>query len=167
MIAATIAIRTERAADASALYALHRAAFKGVVEANLVDALREEGAVVLSLVAEEVGKVFGHVLYSRVVIDGRARAVALAPISVDPARQRRGIGSRLIEEAHRELKSRGETLAFVLGEPGYYGRFGFSREAASAFQTPYDGPYMMALALAASAPRSGKVRYAAPFERLS
>jgi putative acetyltransferase len=123
--------------------------------------------VVLSLVAAEGRRVVGHVLYSRLTIDGRdVGASALAPISVDPWCRRRGIGTRLIEEAHRRLRARNESLVFVLGEPAYYARFGFTTEAAKSFRTPYDGEYMQALRLSADTPASGTVAYPVPFARL-
>jgi putative acetyltransferase len=167
MSAATIAVRVEQPADYQAIHALHRAAFGGDGEGGLVDTLREDGAVVLSLVAAEGRRVVGHVLYSRLTIDGRdVGASALAPISVDPSRQRLGIGTRLIEEAHRRLRAGNESLVFVLGEPGYYARFGFTTEAAKSFRTPYDGENMQALRLSADMPASGTVAYPAPFARL-
>ena len=167
MNAALLTVRPESTGDKSAIHALHCAAFGASTEADLVDRLRDEDAVVLSLVAAEDGRVVGHVLYSRLTIDGEANGVsALAPVAVMPERQKQGIGRRLIETAHRELTARGETLIFVLGAPAYYERLGFSSETAKPFRTPYDGPYMMALALAPGAPSSGTVAYPAPFARL-
>jgi putative acetyltransferase len=167
MSALTVLIRPEADADRAALHALHRAAFGGVVEAGLVDTLRSEGAVVLSLVAEEEGRVAGHVLHSRLTLDPPHTGVsALAPVAVAPERQSHGIGTRLIEEAHRMLAARGEKIVFVLGDPAYYGRFGFSAAAAKPFRTPYDGEYMQALSLAPDAPKSGTVRYPAAFATL-
>jgi putative acetyltransferase len=167
MIATTLTICAEQPGDRAAVHALHRAAFGGDGESDLVDALRDEGAVVLSLVAAEQEHIVGHVLYSRLIIEGHdVGASALAPISVDPSRRRLGIGTRLIEEAHRLLRVRGESLVFVLGEPGYYARFGFTTEAARSFRTPYDGEYMQALRLSADTPASGTVAYPAPFARL-
>ncbi len=167
MSAAAVEIHTEVDADREAIGALHRAAFGGDVEARLVDALHAEGAVVLSLVADEGGEIAGHVLYSRLMLDPpSAGALALAPVSVAPARQKQGIGSRLIGEAHPMLAASGEKIVFVLGDPAFYGRFGFSAAAAKPFRTPYDGEHMQALALAPDAPKSGTVRYPAAFAGL-
>ena len=167
MSAATLEIRAEVAADREAIRALHRAAFGGEAEAKLVEALRGEGAVVLSLVAEQNGEIAGHVLYSRLTLDpSHSEALSLAPAAVLPKRQRQGIGARLIEEAHRMLTMRGEKIVFVLGDPAYYGRFGFSAATAKPFRTPYDGKYMQALILAPDAPKSGRVRYPAAFAGL-
>lgn len=167
MSTATPAIRQETAADREAIYALHLAAFGGEGEAKLVDALRAEGEVVLSLVAEEEAHVVGHVLYSRLTLDPvQSGASSLAPVAVAPERQKQGKGSRLIEEAHRMLAARGEKIVFVLGDPAYYGRFGFSVAAARPFRTPYDGEYMQALALTPDAPKSGAVHYPRAFAGL-
>ena len=164
MTTAALSIRPEASGDGTAL---HCAAFGGCAEADLVDQLREEGAVVLSLVAEEDGRVTGDVLYSRLTIDGKANgASALAPVAVMPGRQKLGIGRRLIDTAHAQFAERGETLVFVVGARAYYERFGFSTETAKPFRTPYDGPYLMALALAPGAPSPGTVTYPAPFARL-
>ena len=162
-----LVIRPEAGGDEAAIRALHREAFGSDTEAKLVDELRDETSFVLSLVAEEEGQVVGHVLYSRLTIDGAPTgASALAPISVDPRRRKQGLASQLIENGHRQLKADGETLVFVLGDPAFYTRFGFSAETAKAFRTPYDGPYMMTLALSPVAPASGTVAYPAPFARL-
>lgn len=161
------AIRPEVAADRAAVHTLNCAAFGRDAEARLVDALRDEGAIVLSLVAEEDGCVIGHVLYSRLTLEPDRRGIsALAPVAVVPERQKQGLAARLIEEAHARLAAQGEKLVLVVGDPSYYRRFGFSVDAAKAFRTPYDGPYLMALALSADAPQSGTVAYPAPFARL-
>ena len=169
MTAGVVNIRSERATDARAIHALHRAAFGGATEADLVDALRSEGSVVLSLVAEEDERIVGHVLYSRVAIEVGAAlvpALALAPLAVAPTRQRNDIGTRLVQEAHRRLAAQAEEMVFVVGDPGYYDRFGFSVAAALPFETPYDGAYVMALALNPSGAKGGAVRYPTPFAHL-
>jgi len=167
MSAATPTIRPEISIDRAAIHALHRAAFGGEGEAKLVDALRTDGAVVLSLVAEEGANIVGHVLYSRLTLDPPSNgALSLAPVAVAPVRQKRGIGSRLIEEAHRMLAASGEKIVFVLGDPAFYGRFGFFAVAAKPFRTPYDGEYMQVLALAPDAPKSGIALYPAAFAGL-
>ncbi len=65
------------------------------------------------------------------------------------------------------LRERGERLVFVLGDPLYYRRFGFSQEAARAYVSDYAGEHFMALPLAADPPPQGLVRYPAPFDGLS
>ena len=165
----TVTIRPERATDASAIHALHRAAFGGATEADLVDALRNDGLIVLSLVAEEGGRIVGHVVYSRLAIEmggALVPALALAPLAVEPARQRNDIGTRLVQEAHRRLAAQAEEMVFVVGDPGYYDRFGFSAAAAVPFETPYDGAHVMALALNPSVAKSGAVVYPPPFAHL-
>lgn len=167
MIAMTLEIRAEAPTDRDGIRAVLCASFGGDGEAQLVDALRGEGAVILSLIAEEDAHVVGHVLYSRLTLDPPYPGVlSLAPVAVAPARQKQGIGSRLIEEAHRMLVARGEKIVFVLGEPAYYRRFGFSAAAAKPFNTPYDGEFMQALILAPNALKSGVVSYPAAFAGL-
>jgi putative acetyltransferase len=161
----SVTLRAEKPGDARAIHALHHAEFKGNAEADLVDEVRETGETVLSLVAEENGKIIGHILFARLILDGAPRAAALGPIAVDLTHQKRGIGGRLIEEGHRLLREMGEKLVFVVGDPAYYSRFGFSREAAAKFDTPYNGPYLMSLALAPDAPTPGKVVYPASYAK--
>jgi len=161
-------IRPEEPGDRSALHALHAAAFGQEAEATLVDQLRADGDLVLSLVADAGGPV-GHIAFSRLSMpDAPAlRACALAPLAVLPHVQGRGIGSALVRDGLERLAGLGWDLALVLGEPGYYGRFGFSAEAARAFETPYDGPYLQALALSAEGKGArGAVSYARAFAEL-
>jgi putative acetyltransferase len=164
----TPAIRDETPADVAVIRAVNEAAFAGAQEADLVDALRRDGDLVLSLVADAGDAVVGHVAFSRMQIDDEgtsAPAIALAPVAVLPTQQRRGIGTTLIGDGLRRLRQSGETLVFVLGEPAYYGRFGFA--AAARFETPYPGPYFQSLALSPRAPSSGTARYARAFAALS
>jgi putative acetyltransferase len=166
----TPAVRDETPADVAAIRAVNEAAFGGAQEADLVDALRRDGDLVLSLVADADNIVAGHVAFSRMQVGGEGAsvpAVALAPVAVLPAQQRRGIGTALIGEGLRRLGQSGETLVFVLGEPAYYGRFGFATAPAARFDTPYPGPYFQSLALSPRAPSSGTVRYARAFAALS
>jgi putative acetyltransferase len=139
------------------------------MEADLVDQLVADGVAVVSIVAEDNG-IVGHVLLSRmnVVADERALdALGLAPVAVVPDRQREGIGSALVEAAVREAKSAGTQMLFLLGEPGFYGRFGFTAVAAKRFDSPYAGPYFQALPLVDLPPvRSGIAKYAPAFDDL-
>jgi putative acetyltransferase len=162
----TPVVRDETPADVAAIRAVNEAAFGGAQEADLVDALRHDGDLLLSLVADAGDVVAGHVAFSRMQVGGDP-AVALAPVAVLPAQQRRGIGTALIGEGLRRLGQSGETLVFVLGEPAYYGRFGFAAAPAARFDTPYPGAYFQSLALSPRAPSSGTVRYARAFAALS
>jgi putative acetyltransferase len=161
----TLAVRDETPADFAAIRAVNEAAFGGAQEADLVDALRRDGDLLLSLVADD-GGVIGHAAFSRVQVEGDP-AVALAPVAVRPERQRRGAGTALIEHGLQRLRQSGETLVFVLGEPAYYDRFGFAAAPAARFETPYPGPYFQSLALSPRAPSFGAVRYARAFAALS
>ena len=139
------------------------AAFDQGTEADLVDALRDSGDAVLSLVADDDGEIVGHVLLSK--LRAPDQCVALAPVSVTPGRQNQGIGSKLIFEGLARARRDGWRAMFVLGEPGYYQRFGFNAATAEKFETPYPKPYFMALKLAPHAlnGRAGEVIYAPPF----
>ena len=94
-----------------------------------------------------------------------AATVALAPLAVLPERQRGGVGRALVDHAHRLLRDRGEALSIVLGDPAYYGRFGYSRERARAFSSAYQCDAFQALAWR-DAPDGGRVAYAPAFARL-
>lgn len=125
-----VIIRPEEPQDRDAIRALLLSAFGGEVEARLVEALRAAGDVVLSLVAERDGAVRGHILFSRLMVRGEEDfpAVALAPLAVDPAHQREGNGTALVKDAHLRFQREGELLCVVLGDPAYYGRFGFAAD---------------------------------------
>ncbi|MCB2053446.1 MAG: N-acetyltransferase [Geminicoccaceae bacterium] len=159
-----LAIREERPGDANAIRAVLEQAFGRAAEADLVDALRASGDVVTALVAIEAEKVVGHVTTSR--LDAPMRAVALAPVAVRPERQGRGIGSRLIEAAIAAARAAGEQSILLLGEPAFYGRFGFRVEAARGYACAYAGPFLMALTLDPAAPMRGRIDYPAPFSAL-
>jgi putative acetyltransferase len=162
-------IRTEKPADAAAIGEVVTAAFGQPLEAELVRRLRSEGDLVLSLVAEDEGAIIGHVAFSRAWIehDGmRSPGIALAPVSVLPDRQRKGTARALIGAGHLRLKTLGEKIVFVLGDPDYYRRFGFSHETAKAFGCIYQGDYLQALRLSYDAPTEGEVIYASAFAGL-
>ena len=125
-------IRTERPADLSEIAAVVTAAFldaphRSGTEAAIVAALREAGVLTLSLVAEDEGTIVGHIAFSPVTVDGVAGGwFGLGPVAVRPDRQRVAIGSSLIVEGLRRLRARGAHGCVVLGDPAYYGRFGFA-----------------------------------------
>ena len=166
----TLVVRAETPTDFAAIRTVHLAGFPTPDEAALVDALRADGDLILSLVAAKDGEIAGHVAFSRMIVKNGAEnfpAIALAPVSVTPDRQGEGVGSALIENGLRQLAEDGETLVFVVGAPAYYGRFGFDAELASAFTSLYQGPYFQVKRLADHAPSSGSVHYASAFSKLS
>lgn len=160
-----MSIRAATPRDREAIRAVEEHAFGQKAEAGLVDALVDGGDVVLELIAEEEGAIVGHILFSRLYVQNGSKthpAVALAPLAVEPAFHGTGIGGALVREAHIRLKAAGETLAIVLGEPDYYGRFGYAHERAAGFKSDYQSEALQALAWD-DAPVSGTLTYAAPF----
>lgn len=126
-----IVIRDEHATDIAAIHALTAAAFLDAphtshTEQFIVDALRAAGVLTLSLVAVVDDDIVGHVAVSPVVVsDGSAGWFGLGPISVTPRLQRRGVGSLLMRAATERLRERDAAGCVLLGNPAYYGRFGF------------------------------------------
>ncbi len=162
------AIRAATRGDRAAIRDLLTLAFEGPVEAELVDRLVAGGHVVLELVAERDGAVIGHVLFSRLTVDLQTTgfdAVALAPLAVSAANRREGVGAALVETAHRQLREAGEVLSVVLGDPAYYGRFGYAHARAAGFASDYQCEALQALAWGV-APATGRLVYAAPFAEL-
>lgn len=161
-------IRPEDEGHVEGIRAVHRAAFGGEAEAGLVDALRAGGHVRLSLVAEDAGRVVGHILFSELNIDATP-GLALAPMGVLPSHQRRGVGSALIRDALARVRELGHRIVVVLGHREYYPRFGFRAELAAPFESPYAGEHFMALELQPGALQGvrGRVAYAPPFDALA
>ncbi len=159
-------IRDEAPDDITAIRSLVAAAFAQAAEADLVDALRQSGDAVISLLAEDDGGIVGHVLFSK--LQAPERAIALAPVSVTPDRQNKGIGSELIRAGLARASCAGWQAVFLLGAPAYYERFDFAAAAADKFDTIYPKPYFMALELRprALSDCAGAVIYAPPFQAL-
>ncbi|PWK68423.1 N-acetyltransferase [Aminobacter sp. AP02] len=160
-----MSIRAATPRDREAIRLVEEHAFGQQAEAGLVDALVSQGDVIVELVAEEDGDVVGHILFSRLYVQNGAStvaAVALAPLAVEPDFHGTGIGGALIREAHIRLKDAGETLAVVLGDPAYYGRFGYTHERAAKFESDYQGEALQALAWG-DAPETGRLVYASAF----
>jgi putative acetyltransferase len=165
-------IRAERPGDEAAIREVNRLAFGRGDEANLVAALRDGGHIRVSLVAEVedegegVCEIIGHVLFSEVSAEGLPKVLALAPVAVAPDWQGVGIGSAMIEAGVKASAAEGHDAIFVLGEPAYYSRFGFSTEAARNFDTPYPKECFMALEFADGSlgGASGRIEYPPPFK---
>jgi len=126
-----LVIRLERASDVDAIGQVTQAAFKNhpisrQTEHYIVDALRASSALSISLVAERDGQVVGHAAFSPVNIsDGAKDWYGIGPLSVLPTYQRQGVGKALMNEGLRLLKEMGASGCVLVGDPGYYERFGF------------------------------------------
>jgi putative acetyltransferase len=132
-----VLIREEQPTDMRSIREVNIRAFEQEQEANIVDALRANGAVVLSLVATVDGYVVGHIMFSPISV-GEMTGVALAPMAVLPECQRQGVGSQLIATGMQRLKDAGCPFVIVLGHAGYYPRFGFVPASTRAIQCEWD-----------------------------
>lgn len=124
-----IAIRKEKAEDILPIRDIHEAAFGRPAEAKIVDALRRNVSNYLSLVADDEGRLVGHILFTPAVIEyagERIVGMGLAPMAVIPDYQRQEIGSNLVTQGLKDLRKRGCPFVIVLGYPEFYSRFGFT-----------------------------------------
>jgi putative acetyltransferase len=164
-----LAIRAATPRDREAIRDVEERAFGQDAEAGLVDALVAGGDTVVELVAEDEGQVVGHILFSRIFVANEAEkfpAVALAPLAVAPSFHGTGIGGALIRAGHLKLKGAGETLSVVLGDPAYYGRFGYSHARAAGFESAYQCEALQALDWG-RAPKFGRLLYPSAFTALA
>jgi putative acetyltransferase len=161
-------IRPETPSDAAAIREVTQAAFAKAehssgTEGAIVNALRQAKSMTISLVAEADGVVIGHIAFSPITVDGRNEGwFGLGPVSVDPDRQGKGIGSRLVLEGLALLKANGAKGCVVLGDPHLYTRFGFEQDP----RLRYEGvppEYFMAQAFEFPMPE-GSVAYHQAFD---
>lgn len=159
----TLEIRAERPADVATISAITTAAFKTApyssgTEARIIENLRAAQALTLSLVAVDQDDIVGHVAFSPVGIPGaEGDWYGLGPISISPDRQGRGIGTLLMRAGLDQLRTLGAAGCVLLGDPGYYGRFGFESDP----NLTYGGapsPYFQRLILVGP-PAKGDVTY--------
>lgn len=160
-------IRNETPDDIVAIRAVTKAAFADMpfssqTEAEIVDGLRAADAVRLSLVAVARGEVVGNVVFSDVTIDGREGWVGLGPVSVRPDLQRNGAGSALIREGLSRLQSEGAIGCVLVGDPGYYARFGFKVVPGLVYEGVPDD-YVLALPFT-DRPPAGAIKFHPAFE---
>jgi putative acetyltransferase len=152
-------IREERPGDEAAISALTKAAFDGHPHSDgsepaIVDRLRADGDLILSLVQQGPAGIVGHVAFSPARLsDGSEGWVTLGPISIAPEVQQMGIGSALIAEAKRRLESAGYRGIVVLGDPGYYGRHGFRQGTPITLNGPL-APYLQTLSFDSRTPEA-------------
>lgn len=172
-----LGIRQETAADYERVNAIVKAAFASAEYSDqsehlLVQRLRQSDAFIpeLSLVAEQDGVLLGHILLTRikVVDDGQETpSLALAPVSVLPSHQGKGIGAALIKAAHERARALGHGSVILLGHENYYPRFGYRPTAEYGIRLPFEAPaencMLIELQEGSLAGVSGVVEYSAPF----
>lgn len=134
-----IEIRDEQPGDIAAIREVNRQAFGQDDEGRIVDALRDNGAATVSLVAAKRGVVVGHIMFSPLSI-GPATGVGLGPMAVAPSHQRQGIGSRLVQAGIERLRTSGCPFVVVIGHADFYPRFGFQPAAAHGVTCEWDVP---------------------------
>jgi len=162
-----IRLRAEGPGDEQAIYSLTEAAFREMKfsdgdEQDLVNRLRDDDDLTLSLVVEENGAILGHIAFSPVTIsDGSCEWFGLGPVSVEPARQGEGIGSMLVNAGLDALRARNAGGCVLLGDPAYYFRFGFRHDPQLKFPGP--PPEYFQFLLMDGAMPSGEVRYSPAF----
>ena len=127
-------LRPESPADRAAIFALTQLAFTGHPhsdgsEPHIIARLRDAKALTISIVADLEGQIVGHAAFSPVQWNNQSGWFGLGPVSVHPDLQGRGIGQKLIESGLEQLRVIGAKGCVVLGDPAYYGRFGFKADA--------------------------------------
>ena len=169
-----ITIRAETPKDIAAIRHVLEMAFGQTGEARLVEALRQADALIMSLVAVEKKQIVGHIAFSALAIESQdtaMNAVALAPLAVLPAHQRRGVGSELVRSGIDHCRRAGYRVVLVLGEPAFYQRFGFMKASLHSIRCPFEVPdqaFMVAeLFPGALAGHSGPVKYRPEFDLVS
>ena len=135
-------VREEMLSDREAVRAVNVAAFESELEADLVDALREQVEPLVSLVVEEDDMIVGHILFSPVSIENHPEMplMGLAPMAVEPSRQGQGIGTAMLRVGLERCAELGAAAVVVLGHPAFYPRFGFVPASQYSIVSEYDAP---------------------------
>ena len=161
-------IRPERVEDTTAVRRVLEAAFPTAAEADLVERLRRGSKSVIALAAEDEGEVVGHIVFSPLALEPLAGAIGLGlgPIAVHPDHEKHGVGRRLIQNGLAACHAWGAGFVTVLGDPEYYGRFGFEPASEHGLLNEFGaGPHFMVFPLKKNGlpPRGTLIRYAPEF----
>lgn len=165
MGAGDLTIRPEQPRDIPSVREVNLSAFPTSAEADLVDALRDAAAPTISLVADRLETVVGHIFFSPVTLANwpDVKVMGLAPMAVGPAWQRQGIGSALVAAGVESCRQRGSEAIVVLGHARFYPRFGFVPASRFGIRCEYDVPddHFMALELEPGilSGKSGTIQY--------
>jgi putative acetyltransferase len=165
-------IRRERTEDAAAVRRVLEAAFPTAAEADLVERLRKGAKSVIALTAEDEGEVVGHIVFSPLALEPLAGAVGLGlgPVAVLPDHEKHGVGRRLIQNGLAASHAWGAGFVTVLGDPEYYGRFGFEPASDHGLLNEFNaGPHFMVFPLKKSGlpPRGTLIKYAPEFSGMT
>lgn len=164
-------IRAEKWEDEEEIYQINQLAFNGHDEGKLVDNIRSTDAFIpeLSLIAEKNNIIVGHILFSHIHIMSRKEwpSLALAPMAVLPAYQKKGVGTALIQEGLKRARAMGFPSVIVLGHKDYYPKFGFEKASKWGIKCPFkvaDENFMAKeLFTAALDGKPGTIRYSEVF----
>jgi putative acetyltransferase len=166
-----LTIRREMPEDIDSIRYVNEQAFGRKEEAELIDKLRNRDMLTLSLVAVQADQIVGHIVFSPVSVESEYssfEAIALAPLAVLPAYQRKGIGSQLVRAGLEECHRLGHEIMVVLGHPDYYPRFGFvpgkPKGIEYEFEAPDEAWMVLELREGALAGRSGTVKFQPEFQ---
>jgi putative acetyltransferase len=155
-----LTIRSETPQDEAEISRIHEEAFGQEAEGELVGKLRNRGMLTISLVALYDGRVVGHIAF-------RFQAIAMGPMAVVPACQRKGIGSQLVRAGLKECRHLGYDIVVLVGHPDYYPRFGFvlagPKGIECEFEVPDEAWMLLELRENALAGKRGTVSFQAEF----
>lgn len=162
-----IQIRDERPGDEAAIHSLTQRAFAGMPfsdgsEPGIILRLRKAGDLELSLVAVDEDAIIGHVAFSPLRIVGVAGSwFGLGPISVEPARQKQGVGRLLVSAGLERLRRQGAQGCALIGDPAVYAGMGFVSDGALTYgSVPLE--YVQRAVFAGKAPQ-GELYFAPAF----
>lgn len=166
-----LVIREEQETDHQVIRDITIAAFSSSEfghngEAELIDQIRNDCSVHLSLVAVLDSEVVGHVMFSPARMETAAESIVgmgLGPISVLPNHQKAGVGSALLNAAFEQLAAVNCSFAVVLGHTEYYARFGFTQAEKLGIRHGFEGipqdVFLIRKAETDTAIHSGRVFY--------
>ena len=165
-----LTIRWETPEDVEYIRYVNEQAFGRGNEAELIEKLRNRGALTISLVAVQNGEIVGHISFSPVVIESEGSSfevISLGTMAVLPTYQRKGVGSQMVRTGLEECRRLGHEIVVVVGHPDYYPRFGFvvagPKGIDCEFKVPEDAWMILELREGALAGRRGVARFQPEF----
>jgi putative acetyltransferase len=138
-----ILIRSETVIDFYSIAQVNDIAFGGKSESELISKLRNTQNFIteFSIIAEIDENIIGHILFYPINIEtktGLIPTVALAPMSVLPKYQNKGVGTKLVQYGLQKCKERGFESVTVLGHANYYPKFGFEPASKWGIYSDFD-----------------------------